>query len=144
MMRAALVVALAVAVAGCSSSAGAGTPPPAPESINPCVTAGASYVIHFAEHPGGACGPIPDSVVNTEPNGTVTAPSGCTGESRVNGCTAILTGYSCPVNGGHFTVTGQINWAQDGSGATGTEQETLTAPNGETCLSTYDVTYRRQ
>ena len=135
---------VALCLAACSSATNA-DPPPQSAAINPCVTAGASYVVHFAERASGQCGPVPDAIVNTEPNGTVTTPGGCSGEDRTDGCVVTLTNWSCPISGGgQITESGQITWQQGGAGAGGTAQYTIKAPNGTSCISTYDVTYRRQ
>lgn len=111
------------------------------------MSSGASYVVHFAEHAGGTCGPIPDSVVNTSPSGTIQSPSACTNRNREDGCN-VFVDLTCTATdrGVTFTITetGEVKWAADGSKGSGTVSEHGSASDGSTCDSTYDVTYTRQ
>lgn len=125
----------------CSSTA-TGTGAPAGES--PCVTPNASYVVHLVEKTGGTCGAIPEAVVNSSADGQFHPQPGCAGARTINGCSILLTNYTCtPSNGTTSTVTGEVTLTSDGTKGSGTVQLTLKTPSA-TCSSSYVVIYTRQ
>lgn len=136
---------LGVALVGCSSSDSSGVSPGRQtQAAASCVTSGASYVVQMRERSGGTCGSVPDGVLNTGTDGTVQAPSGCTGEIRNEGCDVYLTEYRCPGKaGGSVTQNGKVSWAPDGSRGAGVVHFEIEL-DANSCLSSYDVTYTRQ
>lgn len=131
---------LLIAVAACSSSSGA----PGTEEANPCATPGASYLESFVEMAGGTCGPLSNAIVNISSSGTITTETPLTcGSTMQTGCTAQDTDCSFATNGTTCSVTTDVTYASDGSGAMGLE--TLTCTMGTAgCTSTYQVTATRQ
>jgi hypothetical protein len=131
----ALAVALvALPFAGC----GSGT-----AEANPCATPGATYLEHFAEHPGGTCGPITDQVLNINHDGTIdTASPDCDSVTQ-DGCTARDTNCRTSANGTDCTATTSVTFAKDGSAASGIATISCTA-GSSSCESTYDISAERR
>jgi hypothetical protein len=122
-----------------SQEAGTGT------SRSTCVTPASSYTVHLVENSGGTCGPFPDSVINTTANGSLEARAECSGSRIINGCTVLITDYTCSAsNGATITETGQVRWASDGTTATGSVQITVSTTQQKSCSSSYVVTFTRQ
>jgi hypothetical protein len=129
MMRAFVLLA----ACSCSSST---------NKANPCATPGATYLFHFVEQANGTCGPVPDSIVNINADGTLSSSVSCQTINQT-GCTAQDTGCTSSSNGTTCNFTTDVTFASDGSGATGLE--TFTCSNGSSsCWSTYAVTAARQ
>jgi hypothetical protein len=134
-----------LSVAGCSSSSSPSSGNTSSSEIaNPCATKGASYVESFVEQQGGTCGPISNVLVNVNSDGTITTstPITCAHVSQ-NGCTAQDTNCTFSSNGFDFTETFDVTFADDGSSAHGVV--TISGSGkGQSCTSTYDVTFTRQ
>jgi hypothetical protein len=109
---------------------------------NPCATPGATYLFHLVEHPGGTCGPVPDEIVNVDSDGTTSTSVSCDDITQ-DGCTARNTGCMSSMNGVDCSVTTDVTFAKDGSGATGLETATC-SNSSASCTSTYDVTATRR
>lgn len=101
---------------------------------NPCVTAGASYLTHYTEQPGGTCGPLSDEVLAIPPDGMISVPD-CRGKPRYEGCSVFIDQIECESNGYTSTQTGKVDWADDGS----TGHGFITFTVAGQCKSTYEM-----
>ena len=128
-------------VVGCSSAPSSGT---SQDEANPCATPGASYLATFTELSGGTCGTISPELENINPNGTITSTVEITcASSSQDGCTTRDTDCTWSADGFTFTGTSEATFYQDGSYATGIESITGVG-DGQSCVSTYDVSLVRQ
>jgi hypothetical protein len=140
-----IVGGLAMVCVACSSNGGNGTTSSAAttEKANPCATKGATY-LETATEQSGNCGQIPSQVININPDGTLTTSVAisCAMQTQT-GCKAQITDCTWTANGYSYSETGETTFASDGSSATGLV--TITAMgNGQSCSSTYSVTFMRQ
>ena len=89
-------ILFAAFIIGCSSSSDSsgGT---TVNQLNPCATRGATYLFH-CKTISGNCGTIPDSIVNTNSDGSTT-PLVCD-HSEQDGCTARNTNCKIPESNG--------------------------------------------
>jgi hypothetical protein len=124
---AASLLALSFAIVGCGGDGAV------------CKYRTGAYLIHYAEQPGGTCGPIPDVSINS--NLELGLDPACTGNSTISpdSCQWNLD-QTCPSSRGAFTEIGVIDWSQDGNRATGTLRISYTSPS---CSSVYGITYTR-
>ena len=133
--------AVAVALASCG---GTSASPTSTYPVNQCISHNASYVAVYSETSGN-CGPLSNAVFNVSASGTTTGvlpenPSCASGSGCVvqdNGCVTVST------TGFTWTTTGQVTWAADGSGGTGTISIGISG-DGQSCYSTYTLEYTRQ
>lgn len=154
--KAMFIGVFAVAVISCSSKApeiihGASDPTNnfVKEKANPCATPGSTYSMHWVEQSGGTCGPMNDTTVVINSDGTVDDPNDLECSSSVlngchienNDCTSFVTGeYSEEV-----TISTDVTFSEDGSSAEGIVTMTLEATDGSfSCKSSYSVLYFRE
>lgn len=130
-------VALALAW-GCGGSGGSTT-----LNANPCATPGATYLGHFVEQ-SGTCGPIPDQIINVNPDGTLSSSMAVScAQTTVAGCTTQNTDCMSTSAGSTCSVTSDVTFSPDGTSASGLETARCTYSGGS-CTSTYNVTATRQ
>lgn len=111
-----------------------------------CVTRGAVYYVEYFELDGD-CGPLPDNTIVVPRDGKLTVSADCDDRGWSEGC-SVFVDRTCrdeTPSGADFvlTVTGQVGWADDGSGAVGVETIKMVAEDGSSCLSTYRVEFTR-
>lgn len=125
---------------------GSDDPPKGPVNFpaNPCATRGSTYLQSSTEI-SGDCGPIPDQIVNINPDGTITQDTPLTCDSVTQeGCTARDTGCKWTTSEGvSWAMTFETAFKADGSSATGIEM-IRGSGNGQTCTSTYNVSMTRR
>lgn len=107
-----------------------------------------TYLVHAVERPNGTCGAFTDFVVQVH-NGEQVASSDCTVDyERVSedACTTERA-LTCPEGAGYESVgVGKITQEPGGETVSGILSVTVNdlANNTIACVSTYDLTYRRQ
>lgn len=119
-MRALLAAAVLV-LAGCAPS-------------GPCAPRTGTYVAHYEQRPGGTCGTLTDVVVM---GGDDIGP-GCTGTSTPSADNCVVDfSEMCTDSAGTFHFTGESMWSTDGNSGE------AVVTYSESCVSTYDITFRR-
>jgi hypothetical protein len=112
------------------------------DQANPCATKGATYLVSYTELSGN-CGPIPSSVVNVNPDGTITDPNHITcASSSVQGCTTQNNSCTWSSQGFNFMATTSVTFSADGASASGIA--TISASGAGSCTETYNLFYGRQ
>jgi hypothetical protein len=129
----AAICAFAIACGGSSNSVAA----------NPCATKGATYFVSETELSGN-CGPVPSSVFNVNPDGTITTGTNETcGSISVQGCTLNKNSCTYTSQGYSITYTSSVTFSSDGTTASGLDT-TSASGGGQSCTSTYTLSAVRQ
>lgn len=130
---------------GCGSSdddVKSGTPL---TSYNPCLTKGASYLIHM-QQVSGDCGNVADQVLNISSSGNL--PQSTTNvvcdSSELDKCTIMNTNCTFQIDKDcSASYTSTMTIADDGASGSGFETITIKCNDGSWCQSTYKVTATR-
>lgn len=124
------------------------TDAPTPEQddvfANKCVSPGAAYSLKFVKTGGNCTFPLPDQVFMIDQDGSVELDPHCKNgpKSRSEGCSVYMD-QTCKYETGEVNVwTGKIDWAEDGSGGTGTFSIAATV-GGKSCVGTWSTTAAR-
>jgi hypothetical protein len=140
---------LVISAIGCSSN------DPDSEKVrnqlNPCATKNATYVVSCVEQSGN-CGPLADSVFNTDSAGAADLSSVSCDALSQDGCAARGTGCSyesqtpfAKQHGGcTVSETYMTTFAQDGSSADSIDTMRIDCGDGSWCQSTYKCRMTRQ
>lgn len=132
---------LTISLISCSSAKTNGSV--SQELANPCATRGATY-LEIVSELSGNCGPIPETILNINQDGTITSPTPivCASVSQ-NGCTARDTDCVFSSQGYIFSMTFETTFSEDGSYASSIVTLSGTG-NGQSCTETYSSTMTRQ
>ena len=127
------VAALSVALAACGGSS---------NHANPCATKGATYLATYTAISGN-CGQIPSTIVNVNPDGTITNANQIACASEYDqGCTHTANSCTWSSQGYNFTQTSSVTFSSDGASASGIVS--LSASGAGSCAGTYNVSFVRQ
>lgn len=115
-----------------------------PLEANPCATHGSTYESHAVEKSGN-CGPVADTIINIDPDGTVnlTGPAVMCEAQQHNSCRARNSGCTFTFKGGECRLTQDVTFATDGSNGAGLET-IYCSGSTENCISTYEIQYVRR
>lgn len=134
---------LVLACSGESSSGG----PTQPVQCDPSLRDG-TYLAHFVERPGGACGPETDLLVRLDASGGLSPGCQLTAPDEwTNGNCTLVRSLACDTSTGWRTSTTAITRDENGDGSLFTGRFTVQvydSTGAPSCLSTYDVTFTRQ
>jgi len=131
---------LALLLAACSSDDG---DTQALQGLNPCATEGALYKQRCIERPGGTCGVIPDTLIDTNNEAQVTGDSRCETVTE-DGCNVRASGCRSSADGCTLYQTWETSFAEDGSHATVILAVDISCSDGSSCSSMYDCMIDRQ
>jgi hypothetical protein len=138
-----MMLVVAALLAGCSGGSGTNS-----ETVNPCVSKGATYLGSFTEV-SGTCAPIDTTIVSVSPNGTITTGPTITCASQKNsempntGCTVQSNDCTWTAAGVNYTGSSSLTWAPDGSWAMG-QWSVMTTEVHDPCSGTYEITITRE
>lgn len=139
-MKSAALAGVVVLLAGCSG----GDDAPVPCSL---AHRKGTYIQHFAERSGGTCGAVSDQLVEITTGGGV--PPGCAydADDKPSADECNLTRrYTCQLDGAPGTVSIVAITTEHDGGAKFDGILTSTIRNADgvvSCVSSYDVTYKR-